>query len=165
MKNFSETMNEKKVLWRIRRFANPSMYAKGIPSSTSEFEGNVMLNEGINELWTLACSEDGTKWDGINAHLGVGDSSTAASASQTGLQAAENKAYMPMEPGYPTYGSSQKVTFKASFGSSDANFAWNEFTVANADDDTGVNLNRKVSSQGTKSEGEVWELTLEITLS
>jgi len=37
--------------------------------------------------------------------------------------------------------------------------------VANGNSDSAVNLNRKVSSQGTKISGQIWELTLEITLS
>ena len=153
------------ALWRIRKFRNKNAHAQNDPYETSEFRGNLLLNEGINELWTLVCGTGGTAYDNSNARLGVGDSSTAASASQTGLQAASNKLFKAMDPGYPTYGTSQKAVFKATFASDEANFDWEEFTVVNAADDTGENLNRKVSSEGTKSSGEIWELTLEITLS
>jgi hypothetical protein len=51
------------------------------------------------------------------------------------------------------------------FGSADANYAWQEFTVANASSGTGKNLNRKVSNQGTKASGQTWTLDLAITLS
>ena len=128
------------------------------------FHGNVLLNEGINELWTLVCSSSGTKFDNANAYIGVGDSSDAEDASQTGLLGS-NKAYKGMDAGFPEYGTNQKATWQATFGENEANFAWNEFTVANGSDDTAVNLNRKVSAQGTKSSGQVWQVQVEISLS
>jgi len=153
------------ALWRIRKYASRRMYSSGKPYETREFVGNLLLNEGINELWKLCCGDEGTKWDETNARLGVGDSNTAETATQTGLEASTNKFYKAMDSGYPTCGTDQKVTFKATFGESDANFDWKEFTVTNAADDSGANLNRKVSAVGTKSSGQVWELSLEITLS
>jgi hypothetical protein len=129
------------------------------------FRGNLLLNEGINELWTLVTGTGATKFDNSNAYIGVGDSATAADATQTGLQAATNKLYKAMDTSYPTYGSSQKVTHRSTFGSSDANFAWNEITVANGNSDSAKNLNRKVQSMGTKASGTTWVATQEITLS
>ena len=128
------------------------------------FTGNVMLNEGINELWTLVCSSSGTLFDNSNAYLGVGDGTTAEDATQTGL-VGTNKLYKAMDASYPTYGTSQKATWRATFEGSDANFDWQEFTVANGSDDSAKNLNRKVSDQGTKTSGQQWQLSLEITLS
>ena len=69
-----------------------------------------------------------------------------------------------MEASYPQR-SGQTVTWRAVFGSSDANFAWNEFTVASGNSDAAVNLNRKVSAQGTKASGQTWTVDLAITLS
>lgn len=128
------------------------------------FKGNVMLNEGINELWTLVCSSSGTKFDNANAYLGVGDGTAAEDATQTGLQGT-NKAYQGMDATYPAYGTNQKATWRATFDGSTANFGWQEFTVANGSDDTAKNLNRKVSDQGSKTSGQTWQLTLEIQLS
>lgn len=172
-------INEKgfmKRIWRIRRFASEQdraagkVYSKeealrlfGIDQFT-EFEHNCLLNEGINELWTLVCGTGATKFDNTNAYLGVGDSATGEGPTQTGLQAATNKLYKAMDATYPTYGTSQKATWRSTFGSAEANWAWNEFTVANGNSDASKNLNRKVSSQGTKQSGQTWELTLEITL-
>jgi hypothetical protein len=102
--------------------------------------------------------------DNSNARLGVGDSNTAEAASQTGLQAATNKTFKAMDSGYPQR-SGQTAEWRATFGSSDANYAWEEYTVVNAADDAGVNLNRKVSSKGTKASGETWTLSLQITFS
>ena len=151
--------------WFLKKFANQEAFEKGEAYEDKFIGENLLLNEGINELWTLVCGTGATKFDNGNAYLGVGDSSTAAAASQTGLQAATNKAYVAMDVSYPTYGTSQKATWRASFDGSTGNFAWAEFTVANGNSDAAKNLNRLVSAQGTKTSGQVWQLTLEITLS
>jgi hypothetical protein len=127
------------------------------------FERNCLLNSGINELFTIICSSGGTKWDNTNAQLGVGNSNTAESATQTDLQGT-NKTYKGMMTGYPTYGTNQKATWKAQFTENEANYDWNEFVVRNGATAQKC-LNRKVSAQGTKTSGQVWELTLEISLS
>lgn len=153
-----------KTLWTIRRFADDAAFEADRPFDVSEIEGNLLLNEGIAALWDLAITTGETKFDNTNAYLGVGDSSTAESAAHTGLQASTNKLYKAMSATYPQR-SSQTVTWRAAFGSSEGNYAWNEFTVANGNSDTAKNLNRKVSSQGTKASGQTWTLDLAITLS
>jgi len=124
----------------------------------------VALNEGLQELIDIIFGL-GTpiKWDASNARLGVGNSNTAADPSQTGLLGA-NKAFKGMDTGYPAR-SSQTAEWRATFGTSEANFAWEEYTVVNAADDSGKNLNRKVESKGTKVSGETWTLSLKITFS
>lgn len=134
------------------------------PYEVIEGEGNCLLNTGIDEMWDLitgVVSGNDHIFDNSYAQIGVGDSSTAADASQTDLQAATNKTYKGMETGYPT-STSQKATFKASFGSTDANYAWNEWVVKQST--SGKCLNRKVESLGTKSSG-TWTLEVSITLS
>ena len=134
------------------------------PYEVREMEGNVLLNSGINEIWDLitgVVSGNDHIFDNSYATIGVGDSATAADATQTDLQAAVNKTYKGMESGYPT-STSQKATFKASFGDSDANYAWNEWVVKQAT--SGICLNRKVENLGTKSSG-TWTLEVSITLS
>jgi len=134
------------------------------PYEVREGEGNCLLNAGIDEMWDLitgAVSGAGHIFDNAAAQIGVGDSSTAADASQTDLQAATNKTYKGMEASYPT-STAQKATFKSSFGSSDANYAWNEWVVKQST--SGICLNRKVDSLGTKASG-TWTLEVEITLS
>lgn len=154
--------------WTIERYADDKAYRKRKPYSISEFLGNCLLNEGIDEIEKLICKTGATQYDGTNARLGVGDDNTAAVATQTSLQAAEDagthKLWKAMDATYPTVGS-QIMTFKSTFGSADANFSWQEFTVVNAANDDGKNLNRKVSDQGTKASGQTWVLTLTITLS
>lgn len=134
------------------------------PYEVIEQEGNCLLNSGIDEMWDLitgAVSGADHIYDNTHAQIGVGDSSTAADATQTDLQAATNKTYKGMESGFPT-STSQKATFKASFGSSDANYAWNEWVVKQST--SAKCLNRKVESLGTKSTG-TWTLEVEISLS
>jgi hypothetical protein len=128
------------------------------------FEGNVALNEGLQLLINLiAGTGTGTPWNAANAYIGVGDGTTSESANQTGLQGT-NKQYKAMDSGYPQR-TNQTCEWRATFGADDANFAWNEFTVANGSSDAAVNLNRKVVSKGTKSSGETWTLSLQITFS
>ena len=136
-----------------------------VPYAVERFEKNLGLNEGLNVLAALLCGGAGTPYDSANAYIGVGDSTTTAAASQTGLQASTNKAYAGMEAGYPTFGSNQQVVWKASFGDGEAQFAWNEFTVENANLGSGAPLLRKVESKGTKTAGEIWELTVTVTFS
>lgn len=154
-----------KTAWTIRRYANDEAFQRGEPYGESKIEGNLLLNEGIGELWDLACGL-GTPdaFGNANAYLGVGDSTTAESAAHTGLQAPTNKLYKAMEASYPQR-SAQTVTWRSVFGSAEANFDWNEFTVANGNSDAAVNLNRKVSDQGTKASGQTWTLDLAIAFS
>ena len=152
------------TLWTIRKYANDADYAAGLPFETAPIKGNLMLNEGIGEHIDLMCGIGGTAFSNANAYIGVGDSATAEGATQTALQATTNKLYKAMASGYPQR-SAQTVTFRSVYGSSDANFAWNEFTVANGNSDSAKNLNRKVSSQGTKASGQTWTVDLSITFS
>jgi hypothetical protein len=127
----------------------------------TEVQGNILLNEGMNQLWTILCSSGGTKYDNTNAQCGTGTSSTAENPADSALTAAVWKGMMAT---FPTYGTANKATWKSEFLSAEANQAWAEFSVRNGAS-ADLMLNRKVSAQGTKSSGQVWELTLEITLS
>lgn len=115
-------------------------------------------------LWVAQATagEGVTPFDNANAHLGVGDGTTAFSPTQTDLQGT-NKIRKPMDPGYPVR-TGTKLTFRATFGSNEANFAWNEWGVFNAASG-GVMLNRLVSSMGTKASGATWVFEVEINIS
>jgi hypothetical protein len=132
-----------------------------IPYEVIEGEGNCLLNTGIDEMWDLIVGDSANHFDNSSAQIGVGDDDTAADPSQTDLQAATNKTYKGMEASYPT-STSQKATFKASFGDSEANYTWNEWVVKQAT--SAKCLNRKVDALGTKSSG-TWTLEVSITLS
>jgi hypothetical protein len=155
-----------KTVWTIRKYASDEDYEAGkLMEPASVINGNLLLNEGITEALKLIGGLTADAFSNANAYIGVGDSNTAASASQTGLQAATNKTYKAMETSYPTV-VNQTITFRSVFGSSDANYSWQEFTVINASTDAGgENLNRKVSDQGTKASGQTWTVDVAITLS
>ncbi len=103
-----------------------------------------------------------TAFNTTNARIGVGDSGTAFAAAQTDLQAGPNKLRIGMDATYPQVTGSA-MTFKATFGGSDANFAWNEWAIFNAASG-GVMMTRKVESLGTKVSGAIWVVTATITL-
>jgi len=124
---------------------------------------NLFLNSGINEIWKLVCGNGGSAFTNALATIGVGDSTTAEAATQTDLQAVTNKTYKAMDTGYPTSGTDQKAIFKATFGSADANYSWQEFVIKNST--SSICLNRKVSNQGTKVSGQTWVITVELSLS
>lgn len=152
------------TIWTIRKYANDDAFKAGEAFEVVSIPGNLLLNEGITALLNLLIGAAETAFSNANSYLGVGDSSTAESAAHTGLQASTNKLYKAVEAAYPSI-ASQTVTWRAIFGSADANFDWNEFTVASGNSDAADNLNRKVSSQGTKASGQTWTLDLSITFS
>lgn len=159
---------KEKGLWlpkfKIERYDDVEKYLAGLPFDVSHWEGNLLLNEGIQAIWNIIAGLSVvTLFNSANAYLGVGDSSTAAAASQTALQASTNKLYKAMYSGYPQR-TNQTITFRSEFLSGEANFHWYEYTVANGNSDSGVNLNRAVSDQGTKQSGQVWTLDVQITI-
>lgn len=131
------------------------------PYKVLSHKHNLLLNEGINALWTLVCGGAETAYSNANARIGVGDSATAALATQTGLLG--TAAYAGMDGGFPTYGTLQKAVFQASFGDAVANFVWNEWSVDNGNA-ANKNLNRKVENNGTKTSG-TWVFQVSITIS
>lgn len=145
------------------------------PYEVLEHEGNLLMYGGASNLWqcligngTGTAAQTLTFFNNGNAHIGVGDSTTAAAATQTDLQAASNKLRKAMDATYPTHtdgttSGAATITFRATFGSSDANFAWQEWAVFNGSSG-GRMLNRKVESWGTKVAGSSWTFTVTITL-
>lgn len=126
--------------------------------------GNLLLNEGIQELEDLLMAVGGATVGFTNAvsQMGVGDSTTAEAATQTDLQAGVNFLFKAMNATYPSR-ASQTITFQSDFTTAEANFAWQEMSIRN-----GVtrnkNLNRKVTSLGTKATG-TWTLTGTVAIS
>ena len=165
-----------KTNWQITRYASESDAESGVKYSdevaeslfgvkqVTPIKGNMLMNVGINDAIKLICGGTADAFNNTNSYIGIGDSDDAEDADDTDLQAVTNKLRVGMDGGFPTYGTDQKATWRATFGGSDANFAWNECAVFNASTG-GVMLNRKVSAQGTKTEGQTWQVTLEITLS
>lgn len=152
-----------KAKWTIRKYQDDEAYRQNNPYEINQIDGNLLLNEGINELLLLLIGGSATAFNNATARIGVGDDTTVESAAQTDLQAASNKLYKAMETSYPSV-SGQTVTFRSVFGSAEANYNWREFTVANGTSGSAKNLNRKVSTQGTKASGQTWTVDLAITI-
>jgi hypothetical protein len=143
-----------------------------------EVEGNLLVIGGASVQWqTLIGNGTGTAgqaltfYNNANAAIGVGDSNTAAADTQTNLSAATNKLRKAMDATYPLHtdstgtAGSKSITLRSTFGTSDANWVWNEWGVFNsATDGTGRMLNRKVESLGTKTSSATWVLTITLSL-
>ncbi len=116
------------------------------------------------ELIAAALIGDGvyTAFNNANAYLGVGNSSTAHAGAQTDLQGA-SKTRKAMDSTYPSR-SGDDVTFRATFGTVDANHAWEEWAVFNHAS-AGQMMLREVESLGTKTSSATWQLTVTLTFS
>ena len=122
---------------------------------------NVMLNEGIDQIWSVLTEDSSDRYTTADARVGVGSGDAAAVATQTALVGGST-VFKAMLSAFPKTNTAQRVDFKSSFASGEGEFAWEEFTV-----DNGVtandNLLRLVASKGTKSAGEIWTAEIQIT--
>jgi len=183
---------ENKVKWnvstKVEKYNSHKAFLNGEISEVKIFDGNMLLDVGVTDLWNLVIGANNQSstienYDNDHSYLGVGDSTTAALKAHTGLLATTNVWYKKMDTSYPAV-NGNKVTFKATFtgtgsgGSAEAAFAWEEWTVARGVitpsgtlDDTATiatnihkNLNRKVEAMGTKAGAATWVITVEISL-
>ncbi len=140
-----------------------AFHAEIKPYEVIDFEGNILVTVGIDLLLDLLGGAGGQVLNNANAFLGVGASVTAASVGQVKLQGGASRLNKAMNGSYPIV-ASPKVTYQSTFGSSEANWTWNEVgTFNNVANDVGEMLNRKVQALGTKSSGATWTLTEDIT--
>lgn len=123
-----------------------------------------LTNAGRNFL-AAAIMNNGppTFFTNANAHIGVGDGSTAFAVTDTDLAAVTNKVRVVMDATFPTI-ATNVLTFQATFGTSVGNFAWAEWGIFNASS-AGVLLDRKVESNGTKTSGQTWVFQVQLTVS
>ena len=136
------------------------------PFEVLEWEGNLMMNTGINILLDLLVGGGGAVYSNANAFLGVGNSAAAAAAAQTDLQGG-SKAYVGMNGGFPVVGTTT-VTFQSDFTGAIATWAWEECATFNGNAPPAAGsemLNRKVQPLGTKAAGATWTLSMAITIS
>lgn len=133
-----------------------------------QWSGNVLLNEAWDghAVELLMGTGSPTAFNNANARIGVGDSSTAASATQTDLQAASNKTYKAMDASYPAKGgaTTRRIDWRATFASGDANYQWLEVIVDNGASAL-VTFFRNVpgGGLGTKVAGTSWQLTASVS--
>jgi hypothetical protein len=120
-----------------------------------------LTNAGRDLIAKAIIGDAFTLFNNANSRIGVGDSSTAFAATQTDLQGT-NKLRKGMEVAYPSR-AVNVLSFRSLFGTSEANFAWNEWGVFNAAS-AGDMLNRKVEALGTKTSAQSWQLTVDLTV-
>lgn len=149
--------------WRVEKWLDTAKKLAGLePDEVLVEAQNIILDVGANELLKLITGTGGTAYNNANSYIYVGTDTTAENAAQSGVLATgSNKAYAAMDTGYPIVNNRQAI-YRASFGDSSANFAWNEASIVNGTGANAIAMNRKVVSLGTKTTG-TW--TLQITLS
>lgn len=104
-----------------------------------------------------------TEFTTANAVIGVGNGTVAFAASQTNLQGA-SRLRKAMDGGYPTR-ATNVLTFRSTFATGEANFAWEEWGVFNnVTDASGTMFNRKVEALGTKTSAQSWQITVTLTV-
>lgn len=153
-----------KETYTVIKYKNFDLAIKNKPydvmSNVCERGINCLLNAGITLMLNLLIGGSSTHYD--TPEIGVGNSSSAASPSQSDLQGA-SKDWHSMEATFPSV-SNQTVTFQGQFGDGHAEWNWLECAVKQATGTTTL-LNRVVSDKGTKVSGEIWSAKLQITIS
>lgn len=151
-------------LFEVKKYRNQADFLADRPYAVERFR-NAFTTAGLQAMGRLLTAQGSvTAFSNANAHVGVGDSTTAFSAAHTDLQASTNKLRKAMETGYPTDPTNGAWVWRAVFGSSEGNYAWAEHAVFNASSG-GIMLCRVVSAQGTKTSGQTWTVTYTMTVS
>ncbi|MEU6582804.1 hypothetical protein [Nocardia sp. NPDC046763] len=141
-------------------------------------DGNLLTTAGLGRLTALFEGAGGAVFNNAQAIIGVGSSSTAAVVGDTALGgngSTTTAYYQGADASYPTQ-SGGTITVNSTFGTGNANFAWNEWCLGIA---TGtltaggtlasvgtspLMFNHKVASLGTKSSGAIWTLQATCTI-
>lgn len=169
---------------KVEKWNVEDYHAGGKPYAVEETEGNILTYGGADVMWlglkaglSASTGLKNTYFNNANAAILVGDSTTAAAATQTDLIATSestNRCVKGMEATFPTHttgaagSTSSKMLFKSVFSSAFGNFAWREWGIGNHLSSTlpypGRLLNRKVQNLGTKTSAGVWALTITLSL-
>lgn len=162
----------------IAKFAGNTAFDPKAQPYDRVVTNNAFANGGISCLWqcligngSATAGQTLTYFSNTQAAIGVGDSTTAFSATHTDLQAATNKLRVGQNATYPqhtdgTTSGATSIVFQSTFSTSQANWAWEEVGVFNsATAATGRMLNRKVQTLGTKTSASSWQVTATLTVS
>lgn len=149
----------------------------GVEPELLEIDGNLLMYGGASCQWqtligngTTTAAQSLTYFSNAQAAIGVGDTATAAAATQNDLTATTNKLRVAMDATYPLHTDgvvvgSASCVFRSTFATGQANYAWAEWGIFNSSTAaTGRMLNRKVEALGTKTSASSWQLTLTLTL-
>lgn len=148
------------------------------PDGIAEADGNLLTTAGLTRITNLIIGGGLQALSTTRAMAGVGNSATAATVGDAALggNSASNSWWQAMDAANPTVAAGV-ITGNTTYGASDGNFAWNEWgwgiataapvssAVFATATTTGVLLNHKVQSLGTKAVSSVWTLQATITLS
>lgn len=145
-----------------------------IPYEVREFEHNMLLHGGVSNLWqaligngTTTVNQASTFYNTANAAIGVGDSATAAAATQTAL-IGTNQLRKGMNAGYPEHTpglavANKTIRFRSTFDTTEANFSWQEAGIFNSvTTGQGRMLNRRVTDMGTKTSASSFQITFDV---
>jgi hypothetical protein len=140
------------------------------PYLTTEVNGNLITNAGWTRLMNLLTNQGATQaLDATHARIGVGNSNTAETYTDTDLGAAAGSAnrWFQLVSGAGTLGT-RTLAWSATFGTADGNFSWNEFGIdqgtASGNTVTAILFNHKAGiAQGTKASGQTWTATATLT--
>ncbi|WP_063039743.1 hypothetical protein [Nocardia pseudovaccinii] len=149
------------------------------PDDIHHEDGNLLTTAGLGRLTSLFEGAGGAVFNNAQAIIGVGSSSTAAAVGDTALGgngSTTTAYYQGADASYPTQ-SGGTINCNSTFGTGNANFAWNEWCLAIA---TGtltaggtlasvgtspVMFNHKIASLGTKASGAIWTLQASCSIS
>jgi hypothetical protein len=120
-----------------------------------------IVTAGRDKICSLISGLSTDVFSNANACIGVGDGTAAFDAAQTDLQGT-NKTRVHMDTGFPTQ-AANVLTFQSTFSETQANYAWQEWGIFNAET-SGTMLSRKVEYNGTKLAGQIWIITLTVTI-
>lgn len=148
------------------------------PNDMTEADGNVLTTAGLTRITNLIIGGGLQAFTNARAVVGVGTNATVGAVGDTfiGAQSASNAWYIAADASNPTV-SAGVITCNATFNDNNSQFAWQDwgFAIAtaapvpsftfNTATTTGVLLNRKAQSLGTKGAGATWTLQATITLS
>lgn len=143
-----------------------------LPYADSEVVGNLVTNAGWTRLMSLLTAQGGLQaYDATHTRIGVGNSNTAETYADTdlGASAGSSNRWFQLVSGAGSLGT-RTLSWQATFGSADGNFAWNEFGIdagtASGNTVTAPLLNHKAGiAQGTKASGQTWTATATLTFS
>ncbi len=127
-----------------------------------------LVQLGRNNIAALIVSTGAMRpWGATGAYFIVGNSTATHTTTQAWMLGASSTMKV-MDAGYPQRNTVNVNTFRATFSTAEANFAWNEWGITNTTstgDAAQSLLNRKVEdpSLGTKTSAQSWQITADIT--
>jgi len=153
------------------------------PIGVFSSSGNILTYGGADLLWLgLRTGLSGTSglantlYNNGNAGIIVGDTTQSVVATRTEIAAstgATHRYTKGMDATFPTHttgtgaSTASKMLFRATFSSSQANFAWKEWGIKNRVQqslNSGRLLNYNTTSQGTKVSSAIWQFTITLSL-